>query len=113
AGLARLLVPFAPDGADAPLADLVLRLATAIGELPPPGLALADAVPADARDQVAHAVAAFLELDAAFTEGVTHVQARPRRAATMAPLDVVPDGAERDRILIAPPRGLVAALVAH
>jgi len=110
AGLADLIVSMAPDGSDARLGELARRIASTLGERPPPQQPLAEEVPADARERVARAVVALDELDATFAEVGAHVEAGFRRSAGAEPFTEEIDAAARDRILIAPPRGLIAAL---
>lgn len=113
--LAALLVPLAPDRSDASLVGAVLSIGLALGttEQDPAATAeiatrhgLAPAAAAGA----ARALATYAKLDALLGQAATTVEDGLRRADPTAGPAAPFDAALRDRLLVQPPRAVLAAI---
>jgi hypothetical protein len=95
--LASLIVPFAPDGSDAPLRVGAHQIAQAMSDPAPSG-------------PITRAVATFARLDAIFGDMVETIEGAFRRVGRKDPLLGGIDAETRDRLLTQPPRGLFRSL---
>lgn len=95
--LANLIVPFAPDGSDAPLRDGAHQIAAAMSDPSPSG-------------PITRAVATYARLDAIFGDMIETIEAAFRRVGGQDPPAGGIDAVARDRLLAQPPRALFRAL---
>lgn len=113
--IAALVVPLAPDGSDAALAAAALAIGLALGQTEASD-ASADAmarrhgIAGAAGRLVARAVATYERLDAILGEVMATVEDAFRRADPGAPPAPPISAAERDRLLMRPPREVIDAI---
>lgn len=115
--LADLVVPMAPDGSDAVLHTQAIAIGLALGTaVADPAvaaeLARRHGLAGPAAEVAARALAAYARLDAILGEVATTVEDAFRRADPDASPAFPISAAERDRLLVRPPRAILAALVA-
>lgn len=113
--IARHIVPMAPDGSDAPLHAAALAIGLALGATEPPPaaideLALRHGLAPESAALAARAIATYGKLDAILGHVATTVEDAFHRADPGAPAAAPFDASLRDRLLISPPRALLAQI---
>ncbi len=112
--LGQLLVPFAPDGSDQPIAAAARAIAAVMGDAPDLDAALLAELAVQHPAAIAHACAAaittFIRLDQILAACTTHLEASMRRALGGEPTFEPVDAAVRDRLVPSSPRAFYASL---
>lgn len=113
--LAKLVAPMAPDHSDAPLQATVLAIGLALGTTAAPPavtdeIARRHHVSPEAAERAASAIATYARLDAILGEVAATVEDGFRRADPSAGPATRFDAGLRDRLLVQPPRAVLARL---